>query len=255
MCCFSGHVEVVSNTNIFARITPRGTQVLVYSMTLGASADLAMVLPIPVPARSAEDAVRFVNLEGYPSFFADMRRGFPEPVARGIPSFGRLESGPAPQPLVVHDVGAFEASFVPTTADFARLDPRFALPPQTWDQLPVYGDWGFAVFKLKGFAGGRSTKTIHPMAFEMRTRHPASLFFPTVHIHDGRVHRTARFDHALYAQVPEHTFGLVPDWGRSDRAARVFMDTRKAQKTVEPNDVVYRRLISGEAPNEDQWLS
>src|SRR5207248_7445223 len=95
--------------------------------------------------------------------------------------------------LNVVDVGSFEASFVPTIPDFERLDERFRLPTGTWDQLPQYKQYGFTVFKLKPGA-----KVIHPMAFEFPRAAPARLFFPTVHIHDGKVHDTATFDHALY---------------------------------------------------------
>jgi hypothetical protein len=151
MCIFSQPVEHVSSTNIFARATIRGTQMLVYAMTLSAREELAMVLPLPTLPGAPENAVRFINLERYAHYFDDMRKGFPE--TRFAPmAFGGVASGHVPEtPLVVHDVGAFEASFVPSLADFSRLDPRFALPAQTWDALPTYKDWGFAVFKLKGF--------------------------------------------------------------------------------------------------------
>src|SRR3954466_10544865 len=76
MCCFSQPVELVSGTNVFARGV-NGRQSLVYSMSYAAAADLAMVLPLPVPPGPPEDAVRFINLGRYPGFFDDMRRGFP----------------------------------------------------------------------------------------------------------------------------------------------------------------------------------
>ena len=41
MCCFSGTVDVVADTNIFARASKDGRQFLVYSMTFAAEADLA----------------------------------------------------------------------------------------------------------------------------------------------------------------------------------------------------------------------
>ncbi len=78
MCCFSGKVDVVSNTNIFARAA-KGGQYLVYSMQFKAGNDLAMILPIPTPKDSAEDAVRFINLEKYADFFVDLQSGFPIP--------------------------------------------------------------------------------------------------------------------------------------------------------------------------------
>jgi len=44
MCIFTGSVHDVSSTAIFARQTDNSRQVLVYSMALVASADVAMVL-------------------------------------------------------------------------------------------------------------------------------------------------------------------------------------------------------------------
>ena len=83
---------------------------------------------------------------------------------------------------------------MPTVKDFARLDERFKLPPSTWDDLPGYKDYGFAVFKLK-----KGEQKVHPMAFEFPRGDTRKLFFPTVHIHDGKVHQTAGFDHACTA--------------------------------------------------------
>jgi len=51
--------------------------------------------------------------------------------------------------LKVEQVGSFEASFVPTLADFQRLDPRFRLPDTVWQQLGRYAKYGFAIFQLK----------------------------------------------------------------------------------------------------------
>ena len=81
MCCFSRPVDRVANTNIFARSGKEGRQFLVYSMILSAKEDLAMILPIPVPKESKDDAVRFINLEKYPEFFQDMNKGFPPPAS------------------------------------------------------------------------------------------------------------------------------------------------------------------------------
>src|SRR5215467_1429760 len=79
MCCFSQPVEYVAGTSIFARPAKDDDQYLVYSMTLKAGSELAMILPISTPKASKEDAVTFINLEKYPDFFDDMRAGFPEP--------------------------------------------------------------------------------------------------------------------------------------------------------------------------------
>src|SRR5690349_19740625 len=125
MCCFSQPVISVSGTNIFARPEADGRQLLVYSMTLNAEKELAMILPLPVKTPAGEKDVKFIDLKEYPDFFADMEVGFrppPPPPSRGI---GTLSAGSASAKLEVVQVGNFEASFVPTQKDFSRLDERF----------------------------------------------------------------------------------------------------------------------------------
>lgn len=77
MCCFSKKVDVVADTNIFARSAKDGRQFLVYSMRFKAGEDLAMILPIPTPKGSPDDAVKFLNLEKYAAFFEELHKGFP----------------------------------------------------------------------------------------------------------------------------------------------------------------------------------
>src|SRR5262249_48891473 len=179
MCCFSRPVDAVSDTNIFARSSSGVRQFLVYSMRLSAKEDLAMILPIPVPKNPKEDAVRFINLEDYPDFFKDLALGFPTRSKS-------VEESLALKKLEVVNVGSFEASCVPTVKDFARLDERFRLPDSAWEKLPMYKDYGFVVFKLR-----KGAQKVHPMAFEFPRAEPGRIFFPTVHIHDGKVHPKA----------------------------------------------------------------
>jgi hypothetical protein len=244
MCCFSRKVEKVADTNIFARPAKDGRQSLVYQMTFSAREDLAMILPLPVPPKSKEDALRFINLEAYGDFFKDMRAGFPTPPPPRAAGADRGRARPEAK-LAVVEVGSFEASFVPSVKDFARLDERFRLPAGVWDKLPQYKDWGFAVFKLKS-----GSKKVHPMAFEFPRADPSALFFPTVHIHDGEVHSRAAFDHALYCQPGGH--GEVQlRWEESSRPANLFMNLDKAKGLLDGDAHVYRKKLRGKMPNED----
>src|SRR6478609_7617838 len=110
MCCFSKPVDVVADTNIFARESKGGGQYLVYSMKFKAGEDLAMILPIPTPKGSAEDAVKFISLQKYDAFFEDVRKGFPvPPPPRGGKSVPK-DDAPNKAPLVVVEVGDFIAS-------------------------------------------------------------------------------------------------------------------------------------------------
>jgi hypothetical protein len=245
MCCFSGKVDVVADTNIFARASKDDRQFIVYSMRFKSADDLAMILPIPTPKNSPEDAVKFINLEKYEDFFADLRKGFPVPATK---NGSRSKDAPrlATDTLQVVEVGKFVASFVPAIKDFARLDKQFRLPDSVWEKLPLYQDFGFAVFKLKKPHKGE--QQVHPMAFEFPRASKRILFFPTVHIHDGMVHAKARFDHSLFAQV-----GDVPPmgWEESPGLAESFVKVKETQGVVDGNAHVYRKLMRGSLENKD----
>lgn len=259
MCCFAQPVNSVRNTRIFARPTGQGTQFLVYQMNYESAEENAMILPIPVKRPASEQSVRFVDLKEYPHFFYYLDQGFPK-----IPS--SFQFGCAAEQMVtsasqldVHEVGNYVASFVPTIADFERLDPRFTLSQETWSHLPQYQDYSFAVFQL---ASGHLKP--HPMAFEFESA-VESIFFPTVHIHDGQVHPQEEFDHVLYTQhagldsqvhgyqnanVPDSATGLV----RSKFTAKSFCETEKTKGIVAPELLVHRREIRGSQANRDVLL-
>lgn len=248
MCCFSGPVDRVSDTSIFARSQVSGRQYLVYEMRFSSKDDVAMILPIPTPAGAADDAARFISLEEYPEFFRDMQSAFP---VRALAVGGKNDApvAKAAVPLPVVDVGAFEASFVPSVKDFARLDARFRLPENTWDALPAYRDFGFAVFKLK-----KGDRKVHPMAFEFPRANPAKLYFPTVHIHDGQVRDKARFDHALYGQTHEQDTVSFQGWRESPRPAGQYVSIAKSKGLIDGGRHLYHQRLQGERKNEDVVL-
>ncbi|RYD35429.1 MAG: hypothetical protein EOP86_08495 [Verrucomicrobiaceae bacterium] len=250
MCCFTGPVSSVDNTRIFARWLagakpPR--QVIAYQMDFKAKRGLAMVLPLPVPPDSGEKAVEFLNLEKAPDFFKRLHALFPEPASAGSFSRAPGTDQAKPKKLEVVKVGSFEASFVPSLADFGRLDERFRMGKGVWEQLPQYKDWGFAVFKLRP-----DTTTVHPMAFSFPNSLPGSgLFFPTVHIHDGRVHPEEEFDHTLFCQVPSGRHG-PSGWQESEKWASSVGKIEDAG-LLDRSAHVYRKFLSGKLPNRDTW--
>lgn len=256
MCCFSRAVEHVSATRIFARRLGDGTQALVYSMSVSFGTELAMVLPIPVPPGSAEDAVRFIDLSGYPTFFDDLKTAFPGVGFLAMKGPAARFGPPVEQKLVVHEVGDFEASFVPSRADFDRLDERFRLDPSVWDRLPGYADYGFAVFKLKpkrSLLGAVQEQTVHPMAFVFPSREPSSLYFPTVHIHDGSVPAEAKFDHTFFAQ-DDGVIGATIGWTKSHGPLGAYVDGSRAAALVIAERNGFGEMQYGVHPNEDLWL-
>jgi hypothetical protein len=164
-----------------------------------------------------------------------------------------MMSGEGSSSLRIHDVGSFEASFVPRIEDFDRLDARFRLPGHVWDRLPTYRDYGFAVFKLRGSGPGRdgTQNKVHPMAFVFPRRDPSGLFFPTVHIHDGEVHPTAEFDHMLYCQPDERTRAHVVGWAESSRPAALGMDIDRTRGTVDPDQRIWSVRLHRVRENRD----
>jgi hypothetical protein len=248
MCCFSRPVDLIADTNIFARASKDGKQFLVYAMTMSAKEDLAMILPIPTPKDSKEEAVNFINLEKYADFFKDMRAGFPAP--RSLGDSKGPKPGGADNTLKVVEVGSYEASFVPAVKDFSRLDERFRLPTDVWDKLPQYKDYGFVVFKLKKTEKDKGAGKVHPMAFEFPRANAKTLFFPTVHIHDGKVHDEAGFDHALYCQASGGE-DLLMKWEESPQPAGMFMNVEKSLGILEKDGHCYRRELRGKHKNED----
>lgn len=276
MCMFSAAAQV-ADTQIFAR-GQGPTQFLAYSMQYESLAERAMILPLPTPPHAPADALRFIDLSGYPKFFEDLRESFYEEA-----SFGFLE-----ERLTVQEVGNFEASFVPHQRDFARLDPRFRLAENVWAALPQYADYGFAVFKLKSGA-----KEVHPMAFEFPRRNPHAIYFPTVHVHDGTVQPQGDFDHRLFCQTAkvlkraqqslwEHDNNLhlppiwqpeawLPEWQmweeKKELGMEVPADARQesirkyrkiqmaqAQGLVHADQPISMLPIWGLAKNEDVWV-
>lgn len=245
MCIFSGERTDlrVAGTRIYGRLDG-DRQCLIYAMQLASREDVAMILPVPVVAGAPDDAMQFVDLSEHATLFDDLAMLFAPPPS----AFGPPQRGPAPLDLsarlVVHEVGAFVASFVPRLADFSRLDPRFRLPDAVWAALPQYADWGFAVFQL-----AKGDAKLHPMAFHFPTRAPSRVFFPTVHVHDGSVRDLAAFDHELYWQGapeghPTDGVSLVPVSASMAERSKGLLVAASAR----------RRVMRGHHENADVWI-
>jgi hypothetical protein len=111
-----------------------------------------------------------------PESFGDLASGF-QRLARSQSSGNDtpLGLGVKRPPLAVHNVGGLEASFVPRLCDFERLDARFRISSNIWDSLPVYRDYGFAVFKLRPSDGPTDTGRHADHATSIRRVHPMAL--------------------------------------------------------------------------------
>lgn len=230
MGSFSGNVAQVANTRIFARVTPEGTQYLVYQMDYAADNDLALVLPLPTPPNTTADAVRFIDLSGYPEFFEDIEKGFP---------YTRSVAGGARRHAPQGQEAAYQTSFLPGLDEMANLDQANRIETDAWKQLPEYSDFGFAIFRLRA-----DRRINHPLAVEFPVRNSNLLYFPTVHIRNNSVAEEANFDHDLYCQARA-------GWLRSYDGAGSFMDMERAGGVIDPNERISRMTVQGLHPNSD----
>ena len=249
MCCFSRFVPFVGGTKIFARGLGSGEQLLAYAMNVELTEELAMILPLPVAPGSGDGSVRFINLEGEESFFQQLASAFPIAAAGGFQPLAR--GGPPRQKLEVVEVGQYEASFVPTSRDFERLDARFRLPRGFLQALPHYADFGFAVFRLK--PGRNLRQSVQPMALSFPRREARALFFPTVHVHDGKVSETAAFDHTLYCQA-DGVLGATLGWTSSTHALGQHVNGARNRALVDAAAGGFTIALWGSLPNRDVWL-
>lgn len=247
MCCFSRQVRSVSATQVFARPHADGRQSLAYAMRYQADEPLALVLPIPVAEGAGEDAVEWIDLQGCPGLFDQLGQAFAEPPTRG-----GARRGAVPM-LAVAQVGSFEASFAPSAAALARLDPRFSLPPSVVAALPALEGRGFVVARLRPDA----TK-IHPLGFTFPRRDPTRAFFPTLHVHDGRVHATAEFDHTLYLQTdsPRSSAPRPPGlpgrgWQEPHRPVESVLDVGATAGLLRAGWPLWRLTLRGTLRNQD----
>ena len=257
MCIFSQPVISVSDTSIFARLGEGGKQYLVYEMRYQSKKPNAMILPLPVKTPAAESSIQFIDPSKYGSFFKDLALAFPPKAMPKSRSWSLGVESAVANSIKVHKVGNFIASFVPTVDDFDRLDEQFVLPKSTWDLIPEYSDYGFAVFQLSELVGKP-----HPIAFEFKTRSTDKLFFPTMHIHDGEVHKREEFDHSLFLQHPAFDASTGEYNGpnhvdrqtqlvRSKRVAASTVKTKLTHGIVDPELLLHRMGIKGKLANKD----
>jgi hypothetical protein len=123
------------------------------------------------------------------------------------------------------------------------------LPANTWEGLRDYARYGFAVFKLKP-----GHLQVHPMAFVFPSAMSERLFFPTVHVHDGKVHPRAGFDHTLYCQVARMGRRDLAEWEESELPAARFVNAKSTSNLVLGERHVFRRTMTGELKNADVVL-
>jgi len=95
---------------------------------------------------------------------------------------------------------------------------------------------------------------VHPMAFSFPRQKANALFFPTVHIHDGKVHSKAHFDHALFCQPTHDQRPATQMWKESRGHPTSFMAVEKTKGVVLADQHCYKKEMRGMLANKDTFL-
>jgi hypothetical protein len=90
------------------------------------------------------------------------------------------------------------------------------------------------------------------MAFTFPRRDLSTVFFPTVHVHDGEVHDQAHFDHTLYVQ---HDGDLSATyWNRGVTPRHVHLDIGRSKGLIDADVTMQSIGLRGTRTNQDTWV-
>lgn len=89
------------------------------------------------------------------------------------------------------------------------------------------------------------------MAFRFPTRLGDAIYFPTLHIHNGDLPETARFDPSLYCQTDLIEESTMSNWMRSPDVAEEFMDVSNAAGIIDGNSKCWCMRLRGKLTNTD----
>jgi hypothetical protein len=83
-------------------------------------------------------------------------------------------------------------------------------------------------------------------------------FFPTVHIHEGKIESSAHFDHSLYCQAEwqQNGWEISRDkpYDRNPISAKPLMSIAGTKGIVNSDTVIQKRRLHGLYPNKDVFL-
>jgi len=249
MCLFNESVEEVHNTSLFACLNnARNRQLLIYSNSVENSNKYnAMVLPVPNP-----HTITLHDMTSASKFFPDLEKCF-KPPASYARSLGAKHFD-ANSKLVVHDVGSYLISIVPSINDFSRLRTEtfdFNLSENLKTFLAHYDhNFGYLVCRLKMGNVGYS-----PIAYSHNVLTPNELFYPTTHYHSDKAvvfydGMEGDWDHNIYA--PNMEFVNMPVDSIDKAYVNPYFGNIKIGFDF-PNqyNAINRVVVTGNHPNRD----
>lgn len=192
MCVIQGETEEIKNTKIYVGRVDDVTQFTVYSNeVLPKDKEVAMILPVP------SSNIKILDLTNYTDIFESLGKLFPfKARSRGL-MLGKPKSfNYTNSTLEITQHGSYDASIVPTTNDFNRIDDEhFKINPNMYRFLERdYPNYSFIVCKI------RKGAKYHPFGYThgIEEIHGTKLLFvPTKHYHNGSDEH-ADWDHKIY---------------------------------------------------------
>jgi len=236
---FTSFVRQIGPTKFFARRV-EDKQFLACEFNYASDGITGLVIPVPVANAGRDRSVRIIDLSTYRNFFDHLSRVFPreDPLTMKM-----LKVKTQPILQYVNHIGPI--TYWPTLAEFnEKVDPRFRLAQEFWNQLSYYQDWGFVSVVLPDTAD--TFNRTFPFAFEFRTRLTDGMFIPTLELTNCHLSPATVFHHELYYQGKRRQLSDCP----SSHLLEESIDyTRSRPLLVEGPG--FKRSLIGKFPNGD----
>jgi hypothetical protein len=231
---FTSFVKVIGPTKFFARRV-EDRQFLACEFSYASDGMTALVIPIPVSNTNRDRSVKVINLSTYRNFFDHLSRVFPR----------ENTTKQKAQPILQYVNHIEPITYWSTLTEFnEKVDPRFKLAQEFWNQLSYYQDWGFVSVILPDTAD--NFNRTFPFAFEFKTRLPDGMFIPTLELSNCHLNASTVFHHELYYQGKRRQLSDCP----STHLLEESIDyTRSRPLLVEGPG--FKRSLTGKFPNGD----
>eukprot|EP01128_Nolandella_sp_AFSM9_P006387 TRINITY_DN3269_c0_g1_i1.p1 TRINITY_DN3269_c0_g1~~TRINITY_DN3269_c0_g1_i1.p1 ORF type:complete len:288 (-),score=23.86 TRINITY_DN3269_c0_g1_i1:160-1023(-) len=230
MCIFNVKVGVVRSTRILVSLTSGGRQATVYENAVSVVGTTrrqsqaakkaalekkvkedrnnanAMILPCPlspghdvIPLDFSKDSFSFAQLE----------KAFPQPRRTKARARKGRRDRSGGEKLKVVQVGAYSVSIAKSLLDLTLIDSDvFKVNEAILPALKERYSSGFG-FVICAFNAANKIEP-HPIGYIHDAPDVNSLFVPTLHIHDGEVHKKESFDHNIYSINTDNLSGSSP---------------------------------------------
>jgi hypothetical protein len=235
MCIFSGEAKV-EGTNIF--ISPcyykkEPFLLNVYANEVNTDEENVMILPFVLSKTEESDdkdseQTQVHIFKGDSKIFKHLREGF-EGIPKGLSSMKGIKR-----------IGAYQVQEIYSLKDASNV---FEIKENVMDSLEKLYGGGYGFILAKFSPDGDNNKK-HPIIY-LTPFTSASLFVPTVHIHDGELKKKEHFDHDIY---------LVGIKNSENQETEIPSEITAYFKNLDislPDKNVVRIKLNGLYPNKD----